>query len=224
MNEEPRSPESTTASGPMLGRATAPFVIGFMLAAPGTSAGAPLPPKPPVVRHTDSGEHRPESAGIRAHQSPEASPIAAISEVRRLSGLTWEQLAQLVGVSRRALHFWASGKPMSAQNAEHLQRLLAVLQRVDRGSASANRAALFAPIQGVHPFDLLVRHDYERAVRLLGANPTPARPPRSRPSAQALDARAPRPPAELVDALEDTVHQESGRVRKAKSVKVRGGD
>ncbi len=104
---------------------------------------------------------------------PEASPIAAISEVRRLSGLTWEQLAQLFGVSRRALHFWASGKPLSAQNAEHLQRLLAVLQRVDRGSASANRAALLAPIKGVHPFDLLARHDYEDAVQLVGASPTP---------------------------------------------------
>lgn len=221
MNEEPRSFESTTPLGPMLTHAAAPLVIGFILAVPGTSAGAPLPPRLPVMA---AAEHGPDGASADAAPSDEEPTSRDIVKLRRSSGLTWEQLAQLFGVSRRALHFWASGKPMSARNTEHLQRVVAVLQRVDRGSASANRATLLEPTQGVLPFDLLTRHDYEGALRLLGASPTHARPPRPRPSAEALAARAPRRPAELVDALEDTVHHESGRVRKAKSVKVRGGD
>ena len=42
------------------------------------------------------------------------SPGAAIAELRRVSGLTWDQLARLVGVSRRTLHFWASGTAVMA--------------------------------------------------------------------------------------------------------------
>ena len=63
-----------------------------------------------------------------------AAPAGAvIGELRRLSGLTWDQLARLLGVSRRSVHFWASGKPMAQSNEEHLRRLLAVVRKVDRG-------------------------------------------------------------------------------------------
>ena len=57
---------------------------------------------------------------------------AAVSEFRRLAGLTWEQLARVFGVARRSLHFWASGPPINAGNEEHLRRLLAVLRQADR--------------------------------------------------------------------------------------------
>jgi len=81
---------------------------------------------------------------------------AAIGELRRLSGFTWDQLARLFNVSRRSLHFWASGKPMAPSNEEHLQRLLAVFRKIDRGSASANRTALLGVREdGSLPFDLL---------------------------------------------------------------------
>ena len=81
---------------------------------------------------------------------------AVIGELRRLSGLTWDQLARLFGVSRRSVHFWASGKPMAPSNEEHLRRLLAVVRKVDRGSARANRAILLgADEDGISLFDLL---------------------------------------------------------------------
>lgn len=228
MSQEPRHLESTTAFGPMLARNAAPLVIGLMLATPGTSSGAPLPPKLPGVSDRSPSAapvRRAARTGTDTEPSPQARLPDAIAELRRVSGLTWEQLAQLFGTSRRALHFWAAGKRMSAANAEHLQRLVAVLQQVDRGSASANRSALLSPSRGTLPFDLLARHDYESAVRALGPGPDPARtrPSRMRPSAATLAARGPRPPGQLVDALEGQVHG-SGRIRKVRSVKVRGGN
>jgi len=148
---------------------------------------------------------------------------AAIAELRRLSGFTWDQLAHLFKVSRRSLHFWASGKAMTPSNEEHLQRLLAVVRKIDRGSASINRTALLAvQDDGTIPSDLLADEQYDRVVALLG--PGGARRVKApKLSAEVMAARAPRPPEELVGALQDRVHIETGIARAAKSVRVRSG-
>ncbi len=40
----------------------------------------------------------------------------ALSELRRRAALTWDDLSKLFGVSRRAVHLWASGERLSAAN------------------------------------------------------------------------------------------------------------
>jgi DNA-binding transcriptional regulator YiaG len=147
----------------------------------------------------------------------------AIGELRRFSGLTWEQLARLFSVSRRSLHFWASGKAMTPANEEHLQRLLAVVRKIDRGSASANREALLA----VHdddglPFDWLIAGEYDRVVSLLGPGAA-KRIALPKLSEEAAAARTPRPPDQLVGALQDRVHRETGVARPAKTARARSG-
>lgn len=210
--------DSTSAGGAMRRQVREPVLVGFMLAALGTSAAPSLPPEMapqwlrPVAQTT---------AGAAAVVA--ASAGAAIGELRRRSGLTWAQLARLFKVSRRSLHFWASGKAMARENEEHLQRLLAVVRKVDRGSASENRALLLGAQQdGSLPFDLLAEREYDRVVTLLGPGSGKAAP-RSKLSAEARAVRAPRPPQELVGALQDRVHPASGRLRAAKSVRFRGG-
>ena len=47
-----------------------------------------------------------------------------IAQLRRLTGLTWEQLAYLFGVSRQSVHFWASGGTMTAAHRLHLERVI----------------------------------------------------------------------------------------------------
>lgn len=161
------------------------------------------------------------NAGVSITSAGSAS--VAISELRRLSGLTWEQLARLFRVSRRSLHFWASGKAMTPANEEHLQRLIVVLRKVDRGSSAANRTALItADRNGVVPFDLLADERYDFALAMLGQaqHPAPTGPP-SLAEKVKLE-RAPRSPEELIDALHDRVHRETGTARPAKSVRTRG--
>ena len=155
---------STSAAGAMVMRdVTEPVVVGGMLAALGTSTAYSAPPN--VWRSQRAAA--PTTTGAIV---PSAQPAgAAIGELRRLSGLTWDQLARMFSVSRRSLHFWASGKPMSPSNEEHLQRALAVLRKIDRGAATANRTALLGVREdGSIPFDLLVNGNYERVVALLG--------------------------------------------------------
>lgn len=207
--------DATSAAGAMMRQVGRPVALGCMLGILGTSSASAteLLPRSTIVGQT--------TAGTTVDSTRSAG--AALGELRRLSGLTWDQLSRVFGVSRRSLHFWASGKAMAATNEEHLQRLLVVVRRIDRGSASANRAALFgAREDGSIPFDLLTAGEYERVVSLLGTGEIGrAAPPKL--SAQTQAARAPSAPGELVGALQDRVHREGGRTRVAKSVRTRGG-
>jgi DNA-binding transcriptional regulator YiaG len=192
-----------------------PMLVGAMLVGlgPGTH-GLPFEATEPAVRtlvHT--------TAGTFMVSAPRAS--SGIAELRRMSGLTWEQLARLFKVSRRSLHFWAAGKAMNAGNEEHLQRILATVRAVDRGAASQNRAALVASHEGKIPFDLLTARQYDAVIALLGVGAGRREPPKVADAA--LRARAPRPPDELVDALQERVPTKSGPARAARSVRVRSG-
>jgi len=110
---------------------------------------------------------------------------------------------------------------MAPSNEEHLQRVLAVLRKIDRGAASANRTALLGVREdGSIPFDLLVNGDYERALSLLGpGDGRRVSPPKL--SEEARAARAPRAPKELVGALQDRIHPTSGRLLVAKPIATR---
>ncbi len=151
---------------------------------------------------------------------------AAISELRRLAGLTWEQLARVFGVARRSLHFWASGKPINATNEERLRRLLAVLRQADRGSAQENRVMLLRDHDGMIPIDLLTAGWYDEFLVFVGTGRGRRRIDLTPLSREALEAREPLPPVELVDSLQDRVHRDVGRGRAARTArsKPRGRD
>jgi DNA-binding transcriptional regulator YiaG len=135
--------------------------------------------------------------------SPAENPIA---ELRRRSGLTWEQCAQVMGVERRTLHFWEAGRGMRPVHEERLQRLLQVVRRADRGSAMATRVLLLDASQGVMLKDLLAEGRLEEAWARVAEMPSvPAEP---RPSPLEPEVRASRrdlPLAERLDLRDDPV-------------------
>jgi len=209
--------DSTNAGGFMgVAQVTPTPLVGCTLVGPGTSTvnapalGASWRAKVLVDQTT---------AGVAA---PSVVPAgASIGELRRLSGLTWDQLARVFKVSRRSVHFWSSGKAMAASNEEHLQRVLAVVRKVDRGSAVANRTALLGAADGGGiVLDLLVLGEYEKVIEQLGISDL-RRQPAMRLSEDARAVRAPLPPEVLVGAIQDRIHRDSGVVRTARSVRVR---
>lgn len=146
----------------------------------------------------------------------------AIAELRSLSGLTWEQMARLLGVSRRSVHFWASGEPVRASHQERVQRLLAVLRQVDRGSATENRTLLLnACADGTLPFDILADGRFEEALELMKKGPGRTRPVLTPLSSEEQLARTPTPPEQLVDASGDRVHKQLRGARQARAHRVR---
>jgi len=161
----------------------------------------------------------PAGRAMRARHEP--SPVMALEarsvvdeptrpdlvhELRRLSGLTWEQLANVLRVSRRTLHNWANGLPMSRNHEERLARTISVLRAIDRGSANQNRALLFdvAP-QGETLLDLLRREDYDAVLKMGGATPKLASPEPA--AAFAIPGPKPLPPSVLADAREERIHK-----------------
>ncbi|MEM5709754.1 helix-turn-helix transcriptional regulator, partial [Elizabethkingia meningoseptica] len=73
----------------------------------------------------------------RADWRASESTAAAVLEIRRLSGLTWEELADLFDVSRRSVHHWASGKPVNTEHDQALRGVLTALRHLDRGDPAA---------------------------------------------------------------------------------------
>lgn len=159
------------------------------------------------------------NSGLTANQQ---TPVGtAIMELRRLSGMTWEQLANLFDVSRRTVHFWASGKSLNSHNEEKLYRILAIVRQIDRGSAQENRDLLFtAQAGGDIPIDLLRAGYYEDVLRLLGTTAIERRA-LTPLSESARSMRMPNRPELLVGALQDRVQIGAGRSRVARTVRVK---
>jgi DNA-binding transcriptional regulator YiaG len=212
---------STSARGALLEPAWRIIVVGGALAMPSTSSYEPDTPWEDQyvyeTQTTASHSSRPRRQASGEEQQGQ-STASALSELRRISGLTWDQLGRLFHVSRRSVHFWASGKPLNADNEARLHRVLDVIRHADRGSAGANRTALLRAVNGRVPFELLASQELDEARELLDRGV-------DRPlhhgelSAAAKDARRPPPPETLVDARHDGVYRDMGRGRAARTAR-----
>lgn len=118
----------------------------------------------------------------------------AVHELRRRSGLTWEELGDLFSVSRRSVHHWASGEVLAAKHERHVREVLNAIRQTDRGESRKTRdALLMTDDRGISALALLKAGDTEAAVTMLGGGVAPtesrttlstaAREARSRPRA-----------------------------------------
>ncbi len=180
-----------------------PAIVGFCY--PSTTSSESMAPQAQALISQAQ-----TNSGIWEQTSQSSS--SAIMELRRLSGLTWGLLARLFRVTPRSLHFWASGKPLTSANEEHLHRLLATIRRLDRGRAQENRTLLLSTLpDGSIPYNLLVNGKYDQVLSLLG--PGQARYKPAPLSAAARAVRTPPPPETLMAIGHEPVHQEVGKTR-----------
>lgn len=135
---------------------------------------------------------------------PAESTAEAIMEIRRRSGLTWQELGELFDVSRRSIHHWANGKSVSAGNDRTIRRMLAAIRHLDRGSQRDTRALLLSVDQatGASPLDLLQAGRFDDATVPFPDDRTPD-PHRVPLSPAARDARRPPAPTLLLGAEQD---------------------
>lgn len=68
-------------------------------------------------------------------------PSVLLRRLRDDSGLTWEQLAKLFGVSRRALHLWANGGRLNTAHEEQLHRLIGVIEGLSAKAPGERRTS-----------------------------------------------------------------------------------
>lgn len=136
-------------------------------------------------------------ANLRApvYSIPSMTTGDAILEIRRRSGMTWEELGELFDVSRRSVHNWASGEALSAKNEHQVRMVLGAVRLIDRGDPRKTRDALMTVngVGDVSPLALLKQGDTAAAVALAGHGATEIelqtfRPTQSRPRSRSRAA------------------------------------
>ena len=216
-------PHEITSSASLSARERLPrlsvITVSGVLSVWGTSSAAPDRLwEAPYVHERDvtaSGEAgEPIELEREGAERPREATREAISALRRISGLTWEQLGQLFAVSRRSVHFWASGHPLNAENEARLLLVLDIVRAADRGDARSTRSALLDVHDGTSALDLLVGERFDEARARLGFGAVRPRPALGALSAEAKAARAPLPLEELVEAQHDRAHRDPGRARR----------
>jgi hypothetical protein len=135
---------------------TSALMVGILA---GTTTSTPVAPKPNVrwvLPATGTGIVLDDSQPVSiAAPRPVAVPadaamantVSEADQVRWLhnaSGLTWDQLGKVFGVSRRAVHLWANGGRMNAVNAQTLAELVALVRELPARSPADARAQLLA--------------------------------------------------------------------------------
>ena len=142
----------------------------------------------------------------------ERSATSAIFELRRISGLTFERLAEALGVSLRTVYAIANGRTVDAANEERLHRLLTTMKVIDRGTGRRNRDLLLSDLpDGRSLIELLAEGRFDEAVALVGRGPGRKSSTWLEPSAEALARRTSRHPVELLGAIEDAAPAKEGR-------------
>jgi len=147
----------------------------------------------------------------------------AIFELKRLSGLTWEELATMLSVTRRSLHLWANGGSINTLNERHVRDLLMAMRELDRGIARENRAVLLTPLRDGDGTvgDLLQGWRFADALKLVGRGRGRALPP---PVAhEALWKPEKLSVADRLGTSADRIHTGGGRALPRRRGRHRGG-
>ena len=162
------------------------------------SATTASPKIPEHMERTCSGPHVDFRAPL------EQSSSEAILEIRRRSGLTWEQLSELFNVSRRSIHYWAKGRPLSSLHEKNMHHTLNAIRHLDNGNQVATRSRLLSMNYGESIFSLLANQKYEVVFRLVvGTASDIASQNRISLSSEEWSRRRPTRPELLIGALQD---------------------
>lgn len=123
------------------------FIVGSMLATPGSihGTGTRVVTSDAVVAF----QERMLQTGTHAARLVDATFLASdygstIRQVQQRSGLTWGEIASALGVSRRAVHHWASGKRVSDRHVKRIEEFASLVNSHVRSTADLTRGALIA--------------------------------------------------------------------------------
>lgn len=107
------------------------------------------------VAPSSASLHLMVSPVVETAEAPDAvrSPAQHLVAVHQESGLTWGQIARYFGVSRRAVHLWASGGRMTATNEELLAHLVRAVEGVRYLDPENRRQALLRSDAGLNIVD-----------------------------------------------------------------------
>lgn len=135
------------------------FMAGLIMAGglAGTTMGSENPfASTTLGGHTIRGELSPlPVATALARPAPAREPVTHRSDsdeivwIKENSGLTWDQLGKVFGVSRRAVHMWANGGRLNEANARRLWEFASIIQRLKTETPEATPETIRARLNQV---------------------------------------------------------------------------
>jgi transcriptional regulator with XRE-family HTH domain len=105
------------------------------------------------------------SVWVGTVSAPESAPVV-LDELKDMTGLTWDQLARVMGVSRRSIHLWLNGRPLSAEKEERLHEIAHVVRTLAGKSQIETRTRMLDKSGGQSVFDQLIAGFDEAALGL----------------------------------------------------------
>lgn|GEM_PF-2963164 len=133
---------------PYASKATASVFMAGLLMAGGLSATTIGGENPFASTILGGRTIRGELAPLTVDSSPARTAITAEAKTHRSdheevvwvkehSGLTWDQLGKVFGVSRRAVHMWATGGRLNEANAQRLREFASIIERLESETPGA---------------------------------------------------------------------------------------
>lgn len=112
---------------------------------------------------------------VARRPATESAARTLLAEIRRLSNLTLEEIAPLIGVSRRSLQNWRAHRPTSARKEQRLRGVVDTLRALpnSRGPDETRHLLLSRVEGGVRPYDLLAEARFDAAYSLMMGSPAP---------------------------------------------------
>ena len=139
-----------------------------------------------------------------------------LQQLKGSTGLSWKKIAELFGVSRRAVYDWLEGKSMSEQNYSKLISVEEAVASINYSTAFQLRTfLLFGNSGGENPFQLLKEERYEEFSRLAQGGEYNFEKP---------DDLTGLSPADRLSALQDKVHTDLPGKRRSKASRRRSAD
>lgn len=86
-------------------------------------------------------ERNQENPGQEAHSQSDSDIVRSIKDT---TGLTWEQIGRIFGVSRRAVHNWANGGRINASNSEALYQMASAVRELEHLPLNERRRKILA--------------------------------------------------------------------------------
>jgi hypothetical protein len=136
----------------------------------------------------DDDDIQPDVAPRRRRGTLQTTAQMFLEKVRLASGLTLEEIAPLVLVSRRTLQNWRAQSQISARKEKRLRDLAEFLNLISPGHSDEMRRKLLDRSPGnVRPYDLIAEGRFDTAYQVMTGTPAPEH-------LVALSARAPAAP------------------------------
>lgn len=141
---------TSNSARPWIGPALLPPLISFAILTGTSSLPTHLnlsgPPRIAIAQRSPTPEL---SSMLVSKKVEETLPDLArsVRSLRQRSGLTWDELARIFGVTRRTLYNWSIGSKVSAAHAQALAQVIARVHEIDAGDPKLTRSRLLAPTE-----------------------------------------------------------------------------